>query len=244
MFRRAALAASLVLLCCARSAESQTVLTTDRVLEFAERQNPEVLIARARAPRRQKARFSRRASVCRAILKSIFFLGSRDSSAGGRFAEHEISVLQRFEVGGQRGHRVAAATAGVRQRTFDVAATTLEAQVLALATFYRAAHAQELLRMNEQALGLAEEAARAAQARYEAGETAVLDVNVARVELARARREQLATVSRLEAALGELREILALSPQDPVQVQASLSTKDPSGVNPHPSSVGLTLECA
>ena len=54
MFRRA-FAAPLALLCCALSAESQTVLTADRVLELAERQNPEVLIARARAAQAEGA---------------------------------------------------------------------------------------------------------------------------------------------------------------------------------------------
>ena len=48
MFRRTAFAAPLALLCCAVSAESQTVLTVDRVLDLAARQNPEVLLARAR----------------------------------------------------------------------------------------------------------------------------------------------------------------------------------------------------
>jgi cobalt-zinc-cadmium efflux system outer membrane protein len=150
------------------------------------------------------------------------FLGSRDNSAGGRSAEQEFSFLQRFEIGGQRGHRVAAATAGITARASEVSATILQAQTVALAAFYRAAHAGELRRVNEQALGLAEESVRAAQARYEAGETAVLDVNVARVELARAHREQLAAVSRLEGALGELREVLALPAQEPLQLQASL----------------------
>ena len=71
---------------------------------------------------------------------------------------------------------------------------------------------------------------RAAQARYETGETAVLDVNVARVEQARARREQLAAASRLEGAVAELREVLALSPQEPVVIQAMLRAPDVPGV--------------
>ena len=221
MFRRAAIAVPFVLLCSARSAESQTVLTADRVLELAERQNPEVLIAKARAAQAEGALLT--ASVRLPSNPELdVFLGSRDNSAGARSPELETSILQRFEIGGQRDHRVAVANAGLSQRTFDVAATALEAQMLALAAFYRAAHAQEVRRLNEQALGLAEEAVRAAQARYEAGETAVLDVNVARVELARARREQLATASRFEGALGELREILALPPQESLQIQATL----------------------
>ena len=134
----------------------------------------------------------------------------------------EFSFLQRFEIGGQRDHRVAAATAGVTQRTLEIGAETLQAQTVALAAFYRAAHAQEVRRLTDEAMGLAEEAVRAAQARYEAGDTAVLDVNVARVEQARARREQLSAASRFEGAVAELREVLALPAQEPVIIQATL----------------------
>lgn len=230
MFGRAAFGAPLALLCCALSAESQTVLTVDRVLELAERQNPEVLIARARAAQAEGALLTARVRLPSNPEVDVF-IGSRDNSAGGRSAEQEFSFLQRFEIGGQRAHRLAAATAGVTLRTFEVGSTTLQAQTIALAALYRAAHAGELRRVNEQALGLGEEAVRAAQARYEAGETAVLDVNVARVELARARRGQLAAVSRLEGALGELREVLALPAQEPLQVQTSLQGLDVPSVD-------------
>lgn len=230
MFRRAAFAVPLALLCCALSAESQTVLTADRVLELAERQNPEVLIARARAAQAEGALLTARLRLPSNPELDVF-LGSRDNSAGGRSVEQEFSFLQRFELGGQRGHRVAAATAGVTGRTSEVGVAALQAQTVALGAFYRAAHAGELRRVNEQALGLAEEAVRAAQARYEAGETAVLDVNVARVELARARREQLAAASRQEGALGELREVLALPGEEPLRIQATLQRVDVPSVD-------------
>lgn len=221
MFRRTAFAAPLALLCCAVSAESQTILTVDRVLDLAAQQNPGVLLARARVGQAEGALTTARARLASNPEIDVF-LGSRDTALGGRVAEQEFSLLQRFEIGGQRGHRVAAATAGVSQRTFDVQASLLEAQVAALAAFYRAAHAQEIRIVSEEAIGLAEEAVRAAQARYETGETAILDVNVARVELARARRERLAAVSRLAGTLGELREVLALPPQEDLRVQGPL----------------------
>jgi cobalt-zinc-cadmium efflux system outer membrane protein len=225
MFRRTAFAAPLALLCCAVSAESQTVLTIDRVLDLAERQNPEVLIARTRTAQAEGALATAQIRLP-ANPEVDVFLGSRDASVGGRSFEHEFSFLQRFEIGGQRGHRVAAATAGVTQRTLEVGAAVLDAQTIALSAFYRAAHAQEIGRLMEDALGLAEESVRAAQARYDAGETAVLEVNVARVELARARRERLAAASRLEGAIAELREVLGLPARESVVVRTDLRAPD------------------
>jgi cobalt-zinc-cadmium efflux system outer membrane protein len=200
-------------------AQQARVLTFESVVELASAQNPDVLLARARVTQAEGALTTARVRLP-ANPEVDVFLGSRDTSLGGRSFEQEYSFLQRFEIGGQRGHRVAAASAMVGQRTFDVAAASLQAQTVALAAFYRAVHAQEIRRVAEEALGLAEEAVRAAQARYDAGETAILDVNVARVELARGRREQLAAASRLEGTLGELREVLALPPLEALRLEA------------------------
>jgi cobalt-zinc-cadmium efflux system outer membrane protein len=207
------------------SAESQTVLTIERVLDLAERQNPDVLMARTRISQAEGALATARIRLP-ANPEVDVFLGSRDTSLGGQSFEQELAFLQRFEIGGQRGHRVAAATAGVTQRTLEVGLSVIEAQMMALSAFYRAAHAQEMRRLTEQALGLAEESVRAAQARYEAGDTAVLGVNVARVEFARARRDQLTSAARFEAAVADLRAVLALPAQESVVIQAELRAPD------------------
>jgi cobalt-zinc-cadmium efflux system outer membrane protein len=224
MFRRTAFAVPLAMLWWAGAAGAQTVLTVDRVLDLVEQQNPEVLLARARVLQSQGVLTTARSRL--ATNPEIdFFLGTRDK-LGGNTAEVEFSMLQRFEIGGQRDQRIASATAGISQQTFEVGAVALEAQTTALAALYRAAHAIEVRRVADDALGLAEEALRAAQARYEAGETAVLDVNVARVEQARARREQLAAAARLEGTLGSLRELLGLPAREPLRVEIPLRTPD------------------
>jgi len=201
MFRCPAFGAPLALLCCAPSAESQTVLTPDRVLELAERQNPEVLIARARAVQAEGALLTTRVRLPSNPELDVF-LGSRDNSA--------VDVLSsRSSHSSSDSSLVVSAATASPQPTLPSPDGRLRSvsqrsrrTTVALAAFYRAAHAGGLRRVHEQTFGLAEEAVHAAQARYEAGETAVLDVNVARVELARARREQLAAASRLEGALG------------------------------------------
>jgi cobalt-zinc-cadmium efflux system outer membrane protein len=152
-------------------------------------------------------------------------MGSRDNSVGPRTFEAEFSIAQRFEINGQRGRRIAAADAAVQQRTAAVESLVLEAQRVALAALYRAAHAEQLRQLGDAAVALAEEATQAAQARYEAGETAILDVNVAKVEVARARREQLAASALVEGALGDLRELLALPAEAPLRVETPLATQ-------------------
>jgi cobalt-zinc-cadmium efflux system outer membrane protein len=207
-------------------AQQARVLTPETVVELASTQNPEVLVARTRVTQAEGVLTTARVRLP-ANPELDAFLGSRNTSGPGTAFEPEFSLLQRFEIGAQRRHRVAAATALVSQRTFDVATAALQAQTAALASFYRAVHALQLGRIAEEALALADEAVRAARARYEAGETAILDVNVAQVELARGRRDQLAAQSSLESALGELREVLALPPHEALRLDAPLQ---PEGV--------------
>ena len=67
------------------SAHAQTVLTVDRVLDLAERQNPEVLVARARTVQAEGALTTARARFA-TNPEADLFLGSRDTEPGGRIA--------------------------------------------------------------------------------------------------------------------------------------------------------------
>jgi outer membrane protein TolC len=114
----------------------------------------------------------------------------------------------------------------------------LTARAATSAAFYRALHAERSRDVAREAEQLADDLGTAAQARFEAGETAILDVNLAHVEQARARRERLSAEGLLERAYGELREILALPPESTVGVVG-----DWTGVAP-PSLAALLLRVA
>lgn len=191
--------------------------TLDQALELAARQNPEVLVARAREVE-ARGRLTT-ASVRFANNPDLdLFLGSRQQSIGGSTPEVDFNVLQRLEIAGQRGLRIESATAHITQRSADIDMAALTARAATSAAFYRALYAERSRDVARQAEQLADDVGRAAQARYEAGETAVLDVNLARVEQARARRDRLSAEGLLERAYGELREILALPPDSAVTV--------------------------
>jgi len=209
------------------AAAQDRVLTPDAVLDLVATQNAEVVLARARAAQALGGLTTARSRLPE-NPEVTGFLGSRDSLDGSNAFEAEVSISQRFEIAGQRGHRIAASTAAVDQRNADVEATVMEAQRVALAALYRAAHAQQRRELGDAAVKLAEDAARAAQGRYEAGETAILDVNVAKVEVARAVREQLAAAAQVEGAVGELREILALPADARLTVNAPLMVASPA----------------
>ena len=199
-------------------AQAAQPLTLDQVLELAARQNPEVLIARAR-----EIEARGRLTTARARLADNpdldLFLGSRRQSIGGSTPEVDFNVFQRMEIAGQRGLRIESATAQISQRSADIDMAALTARAAAAAAFFRALHADRSREVAGQAEQLAGDLGNAARARFEAGETAVLDVNLARVEQARAKRDRLSAEGLLERACGELREILALPPESAVAVK-------------------------
>jgi len=199
-------------------AQANQAFTLDHVLELAARQNPEVLIARAREVE-ARGRLTT-ASVRFANNPDLdLFLGSRQQSVGGSTPEVDFNLLQRVEIAGQRGLRIASATAQIAQRSADVDMAALTARAATAGAFYRALYAERSREIARQAEQLADDLGNAAQARFQAGDTAVLDVNLARVEQARARRDRLSADGLLERAYGELREILALPPAAPVAVE-------------------------
>jgi outer membrane protein, heavy metal efflux system len=208
-------------------AQTTQPLTLDQVLELAARQNPEVLIARAREVEARgrlttvSVRFANNPDL-------NLFLGSRQQSGDGNTPEVDVNVLQRLEIAGQRGLRIESATAQIAQRSADVDMAALTARGATAAAFYRALYAVRSREVATQAEQLANDLGKAAQARFEAGETAVLDANLAHVEQARAQRDRLSAQGLVERAYGDLREILALPPESAIAVEGDWPGTPPS----------------
>jgi outer membrane protein, heavy metal efflux system len=203
-------------------AQGNQPFTLDQVLELAGRQNSEILVARAREVEARGRLTTARARFATNPELDLF-LGSRQQSVGGSTPEVDFDLVQRVEVGGQRGLRIESATAQITQRSAEIDMAALTAKAATAAAFYRALHAEQLRAIDGQAEQLADELADASKARFDAGETAVLDVNLARVEQARTRRDRLSAEGLLERAHGELREILALPSETTVAVQGDWS---------------------
>src|SRR5262249_26355580 len=128
----------------------------------------------------------------------------------GRLMDVDIGVSQVFETGGQRAARIAGAEAGLRRED----AASAEALRVALRdvaiAFLRLLHAQERLMLLQDAEGMSTEVLSVAQRRYAAGDIAVLDVNVAKTSIARARAARLAAEAERVDAAGLLQRLLGL----------------------------------
>jgi outer membrane protein TolC len=149
-------------------AQANQALTLEQVLELAARQNPEILVARAREVEARGHLAT--ASVRLANNPDLdLFLGSRRQSAGGSTPEVDFNVLQRLEIAGQRGLRIESATAQITQRSADIDMAALTARASTAGAFYRALYAQRSRDIARQAEQLADDLSSAAQARFQAG---------------------------------------------------------------------------
>lgn len=115
-----------------------------------------------------------------------------------------LSLAQTFELGGQRGYRVAAAEADVERSTFAVtdARRLLRAQVVA--QFYETLYLKERERLTTETFGVAQRFLEAAEARFRAQQIPETEVNLARLDAGRARTETEQARRETRVALAKL----------------------------------------
>ncbi|QRK08262.1 TolC family protein [Archangium violaceum] len=136
--------------------------------------------------------------------------GPRTQATGARTADIAVGLSQPFELGGKRGGRLEVARAGLARETAQQRDTERRVLGEVADTFLRALHARERLRLARAAEEAARDVAHATQRRFEAGDVPVVDVNLARVALVRARADVLGAEGGVAALLGELYVLLGL----------------------------------
>lgn len=141
----------------------------------------------------------------------------------GKFTNYGIKLSQEFEIAGQRGIRIDVARKNVERVKLEVldkertlAYDTKEAFTRALASMKRAELAREVVRLQEELLEFA-------KIRYRAGAASALEVNLAEVELSKARRDLLFAARESKEALLELQGMMGFGSGDPLTLEGDLS---------------------
>lgn len=225
MFHRlttAALGLAAVLLWPRPGAAQPSPLTLEEALARARQRAPALLEAADRVAEAQ-GRVAGAAPMLRDNPTLEAEAGPRTLADGSHGPNVSVGLSQPFELGGKRGARrdsARAALASATSRRRDV-----ERQVLGevAASFLRALHARERLRLARAAQESAQDILQVAQRRFEAGDVPVVDANVARVALARARASVAGVEGEEAARLGELRALLALPVDAALEVTGDLN---------------------
>ena len=217
-----ALALSGVVLLCPGLAGAQTVLTLADVLAKAREQAPQIVSARL-ALAEARGRLAGASLRYQSNPEFDVVLGNRQG-ASPRSTDFQLGAAQMFEPAGRRAARVGGATAQIDEGVAMAEQTSRDVLKEAASTFYQAVYAAERVRLTAASVDLANSIFQAADRRFRAGDLAVLDVNLARSAVARARAEREAAEADQAAALGALQAQLRL--EGSIAVQGTLSASE------------------
>lgn len=193
-------------------ADGERALTLAQTLELARAKSPAIAAAQE-LPEEARGDLTAAELVLQNNPEVALAAGPRSAEDGTRPTtnDFEIGLEQRFEIGGQRRHRIARATAGMTAAN----AGTDEAERLldhAIAeAFYEALAADETLRLQEEARSLATALEDVAQRRLDAGEGTPLELNTARIRSAESLRRVIHARGAWKVARIRLAELVGLS---------------------------------
>ena len=218
--RQCAAVPVLVCLVQANAGAQSVSLSLEQSLARAREQAPQVLIARARIEEARgrlagaRVRFRENPTIDMGI-------GPRTTEVG-TLTDLDVGFVQSFETGGQRAARIAGAEAGVARETAAAADSTRGALRAVALAYLRTRYAQDRIELLLGAETVAAEVVTVAGRRYEAGDIAVLDVNIAKIARARARAARLAAEGERTVFAGQLQRLLGLDPGSNVVAAGSL----------------------
>lgn len=187
-------------------------LTLEHALNRARTRAPALLSAKARIDE-ARGRLQGASILLQANPVIEGTAGPRFSSQG-RFTDADVSASQDFEAFGRRGARISGAQAGVTRAIAASQETGRQVLRDVAAAFMRALAANEKLKVLTDADKVASDFLNAAERRYQAGDVPILDVNLARTTAARTRAELRSGLAELTSALGDLRVLIGMSPDE------------------------------
>ncbi|MFY1826164.1 TolC family protein [Myxococcus fulvus] len=230
------------------SAASPSELSFQEVLSLARQRAPALLDAAGRVAEAQGP-VAGASPWLRENPTVSFELGPRthDDLRGTQLS---LGLSQPIELGGKQGARRDSARAGLQRQGAEQ--QDAERRVLGEvgAAFLRALYARELSRLMHQTEEAARNLSDSTGKRFDAGDVPVVDVNVAKVALARARAAVVTAQGEEQALLNELRALLGLPLQDALAVRgalrelASLPVAAPPETRERPDLVALESELA
>jgi outer membrane protein, heavy metal efflux system len=210
-------------------AAQDTTLTLAQAMDMARQRAPLILSAKGRI---EEARGRLAGALVRFRDNPLIELDAGPRFLpNGRLAAIDVGVSQNLELGGKRDARIAGAQAGIARET-AVSEDTLRGLLRDVGTaFARALWAEKRLALLQTSEKLAADFLATEQKRYDAGDIAALDLNLAKTSAVRARSEvRSATADRTEA-LGDLKIFLGMSPEGQLAIRGDLSEKKDYDLN-------------
>jgi cobalt-zinc-cadmium efflux system outer membrane protein len=205
-------------------------MTMDDVAQYAINNNPE-LVAQRLEERMARGQLEKASLLLKAnptIEGTVSKKERAPGEEGDKFTNYGFKLSQEFEIAGQRGARIDIAEKEIstvvlvikdKERLLISEVKDSFGKVLALRK--KSELAQEVVRLQEELLGLT-------KIKFQAGEVSGLDVNLAEVELSKAKRELLLVEREYRESLLALKGLMGLNPDMPLSVEGDLPSAIPN----------------
>jgi len=205
-------------------------MTMDDVAQYAINNNPE-LVAQRLEERMARGQLEKASLLLKAnptIEGAVSKKERAPGEEGNKFTNYGFKLSQEFEIAGQRGARIDIAEKEIstavlvikdKERLLISEVKDSFGKVLALRK--KSELAQEVVRLQEELLGLT-------KIKFQAGEVSGLDVNLAEVELSKAKRELLLVEREYRESLLALKGLMGLNPDMPLSVEGDLPSAIPN----------------
>ena len=151
-----------------------------------------------------------------------------EEDGGGAYTNYGFKVSQEFEIAGQRSSRIkaaehdlAAVKAGISDKERTLTADVKDAFARALALKKKNELAHEVVRLKEEFMG-------DTRIKFQAGDISALDLNLAAVELSKAKRESLLLQREYRESLLTLQRFLGASPDLSLSIDGELPLDAPA----------------
>lgn len=196
-------------------------LTLDAALDLAREENPELLAARQELEvargRLVTAEFPNRFNP--AIRGRGF---NRDFAEGGSGQQMQLLLSQEVEVAGQRGLRIEEAKRNLRMVQAVVQDRERVLLGMVKRAFYQALAWRERVRLLHTIETFNRRVRDAALQRFRAGASPVMEANLAEIRHGQARKDTLTAEAQYQAALYELRRVLGMPGDRPIEPTGEL----------------------
>lgn len=202
-------------------AAQTTALNRQQLLDLARRRAPIALSSSARIAE-ARSRLVGASVLLRDNPVIDSEIGRRETADGRNLQELDLGVSQSVELGGKRSARIAEARAGVDRESAVVSNSLRQLLRDVSVAYFQTIAAQKRVGIAIAGKQVADDLHRISERRFQAGDIAQLELNLARNSAARASAELRAAEADELAAYATIRSLLGLRPDELLAIEGTL----------------------
>lgn len=207
------------------SVSSVSSMTVDEAVTYALKNNPELqslgLEEEVAKGQLEKAKLPLIANPT--LEGSVSKKDKTQEEGSGAFTNYGVKLSQEFEIAGQRKLRVNAAEKSLSKTGFEIKDRERELTYAIKDAFAKALTAKRRVELVKEVVKLQEELLGFTIIKYQAGDVSGLEVNLAEVELSKAKRDLLSAEKESKEALLALQGLMGARPDTALNLEGELA---------------------